>query len=352
MSSWVLAAIVLANFAPPPQASTLGVRLVDFDTGRRRMCGIDAAGVIHCTSGVTEQNPEYTTISLPHSEHARSISLGADHACALTRGGRAYCWGNGSYGQLGTGSLTDSHAPRAVEGLEKFSQLSAGGTHTCAIGESGALYCWGGNWHGQLGIGHKNNRALPVRVDSGTAYSKISTGGIHTCGVTGGTVRCWGDQRSGRLGLRQIPAEEVLTPRSVASDGRFVDVSAGNWHTCGVLSSQRVLCWGGGESGAGAESMGVPSDVGLGDIRQVAAGPRHTCALASSGSVWCWGANSSGELGPGRSAAETAPVRVLLPSRPGAIAVGGDDFAGFSCVLDDQGIANCWGLRGAGASQP
>ena len=191
---------VFAAVAPIGSQNSPSARLIAIDAGRRAICGIDSSGAVHCRSSVSEERTDYKPVRLPPGTRASAISLGADHACALLRDGRADCGGKGAYGQLGSGSRTDSDVPVEVRGSERFKVLSAGATHTCAVAVSRALYCWGGNWHGQLGTGQPTGSATPVLVDSGTSYSEVSTGGIHTCAVTRGPIKCWGDQRSGRLG--------------------------------------------------------------------------------------------------------------------------------------------------------
>jgi hypothetical protein len=90
-------------------------------------------------------------------------------------------------------------------------------------------------------------------------------------------------------------------------------VSVGREHAGAVLADGTLLCWGGSqqsESGnvGGTTSCGNPPiacalaptrEPGLAQVRAVCAGYFHTCALLQSGSVQCWGANSSGELGNG-----------------------------------------------------
>jgi alpha-tubulin suppressor-like RCC1 family protein len=52
----------------------------------------------------------------------RAIGLGMDHSCGITRLGRAYCWGNGASGQVGTvAALSVNLVPRAVAGNHDFS---------------------------------------------------------------------------------------------------------------------------------------------------------------------------------------------------------------------------------------
>lgn len=343
MGSLALLLPIAAAEAQDVQRPRADPGLVQLDAGGTGFCGVDSNSVVRCAPRAGNPQAAYTTLHLPDSRQAISVSSGATHTCALATGGLAYCWGRGNYGQLGSGSRTDSDQPLRVVAPERFAQLSAGAWHTCAVGMSGALYCWGGNWHGQLGIGNTEPFVTPVLVDSGTPYTIVSAGGIHTCAITRGTVRCWGDQRSGRLGLGHIPPAEVLTPTAIATSDSFIQVSAGHWHSCGLLEVRRVLCWGGGGSGAGADSLGVPHDVGIRDVFQLAAGPRHTCALDRRGTVWCWGANSSGETGAAEPRIHASPIQPFPNLRFRAIAAGGDDFGGFTCALTIGGRARCWG---------
>ena len=73
---------------------------------------------------------------------------------ALSEGGEAYSWGQGSHGALGTGSTTDAYDPVWIsEYLEDpLVQLSAGGFHSGLVSMSGALYLCGENQYGQLGL--------------------------------------------------------------------------------------------------------------------------------------------------------------------------------------------------------
>lgn len=110
------------------------------------------------------------------------ISAGLEHTCALTGSGQAFCWGSSVYGQTGTGltaeeglTLTDLFvgAPTPVASELRFTSISASeAEHTCALTADGAAYCWGANTVGQLGYGkqefhpqtYQYKRSLPVRV--------------------------------------------------------------------------------------------------------------------------------------------------------------------------------------------
>ena len=87
---------------------------------------------------------------------AASVATGAGHTCGLTPGGVAYCWGDGSYGQLGTGGIfacfvtidrsgTNCPGPQPVRGNLHFASITAGVQHSCGLVADGTLYCWGLN---------------------------------------------------------------------------------------------------------------------------------------------------------------------------------------------------------------
>jgi alpha-tubulin suppressor-like RCC1 family protein len=149
--------------------------------------------------------------------------------------------------------------PLVASGQDIVTQVSAGGIHTCAVMSGGRVKCWGDNSEGQLGEGTTINRSTPVDV-AGLSFpvSAIATGAYHSCALsTAGAVKCWGDNLNGQLG-----------------DGTTV-------------------------------SRSMPVDViGLtSDVQEIATGAYHTCALTRSGAVLCWGANSSGQLGDGTGVA-------------------------------------------------
>ncbi|MBT6443598.1 MAG: RCC1 repeat-containing protein, partial [Acidimicrobiaceae bacterium] len=135
------------------------------------------------------------------------IAAGGSHTCALLNTGAVNCWGDNSFGRLGNGNTTSSSAPVAVDtftdGVTAVS-ITAGAYHTCALLNTGAVKCWGYNFYGQLGNGNTTNSSAPVAVaaftDGVTAVS-ITAGSEHTCAVLNtGAVNCWGNNDDGQLG--------------------------------------------------------------------------------------------------------------------------------------------------------
>lgn len=132
---------------------------------------------------------------------------------------------------------------------------------------------------------------------------------------------------------------------------KWVQVSVGYEHSCGVTVDSRAFCWGendkqgvgGGFLGNGLTSgSSIPVGV-LGNLpfRSVAAGDRHTCGLLVDGRVYCWGLNQYGAMGSGAAAGfdQLAPVPVALGRTFISIAAG----AGFVCGITAEHSGFCWG---------
>jgi len=82
--------------------------------------------------------------------------------------GSVKCWGNNSVGPLGLGDTQQrgdgpgemgATLPAVNLGPGKTAlQLTAGLGHTCARLDDGSVKCWGRNFEGQLGLGDTQNR--------------------------------------------------------------------------------------------------------------------------------------------------------------------------------------------------
>ena len=288
------------------------------------------------------------------------IAVSNDHACGLTSSGTAYCWGGNpanTYGKLGVGDTVFRVAPTAVSGGLTFSKISAGAHHTCGITTSGAAYCWGYNGtEGRLGNNSTTQSSVPVAVSGGLTFSQVSAGNYHTCGITtSGAAYCWGHNNFGKLGNNSTTDSNV--PVAVSGGLTFSKVSAGNNHTCGITTSGAAYCWGYGtdyqlgRNSTASASAPVAVSGGL-TFTEIAAGFRHTCGIGTSGSTYCWGSGYSGELG-GSSTQSSTPQLVTNSASLGfqKISAGQQH----TCAITGSGTAYCWGSNyfgqtGAGLS--
>src|SRR4030095_3720151 len=261
---------------------------------------------------------------------AITTSVGGDHTCAIV-GGASLCWGNNINGQLGDGSNNQRLSPVAVVGLASGVQsMAAGQDHTCALTGAGGVKCWGFNFNGQVGDGTQSARLAPVDVSGLTnGVAAIATGGSHSCAVTNlGAVRCWGLNVNGQLG--DGTNTQRLSPGAVSGLGSGVAaVAAGLSHTCALTTSGGVKCWGFNTSGQlGDNTISqrlTPVDVsGLtSGVVAISAGQNHTCALVTNAGVKCWGDNSGGQLGDGTMGTRPFPSAVLVVGPAAQLAISG-----------------------------
>ena len=293
-----------------------------------------------------------TAVNDPNASSQASISGDLYHTCALLSTGAATCWGRNNYGQLGDGTLRDSHEPVQVFGLTSgVTAISGGGINTCALLSTGAAKCWGRNTHGQLGNGSNANTNTPTQVTELTSgVTAISGGTDHTCAIQNGTAKCWGKNTYGQLGNDTVT--DSNTPVQVSGlIGGVTAITAGDLHTCAIQNGA-ASCWGaGGDYQLGGLSMGTNKETPIqvsqltSGVIAITAGAYHTCALLDTGAAKCWGGNSYGQLGTGANTGRSIPTAVSgLTSGVTAITAG----AIHTCALLWTGAAKCWGDNGWG----
>jgi len=279
------------------------------------------------------------------SSGVQAITTGLYHSCALAGGG-VMCWGNNQQSQLGDGTSTNRSTPVNVSGLSSGVQaIIAGAYHTCALLLSGGVQCWGHNYYGQLGDSTITNRRTPVNVFGLTSgVQAVAAGEAHTCALlSSGGVQCWGENSLGQLG-NGTTTTPLTTPANVSGLSSGVQaITTDAYHTCALLSGG-VMCWGYNNSsqlGDGTVTQRTtPVNVARlsSGVQAITAGGYHTCALMGGG-VQCWGSNTSGQLGDGTVAQRTTPASVVGMSGPVQVLAAG---SAHTCALPGVGM-KCWG---------
>ncbi len=325
-----------------------------------------------------------------------ALFAGGYMSCALLENAKLVCWGANTYGVLGEGNLANrgdgpnemgAQLPAVDLGSGRTAkQVAMGLVHACAVLNDGSVKCWGENNHGQLGYGDTVRRddapgamgnALPtVSLGSGRSARVVRGGHLHTCALLDdSTIECWGYNGQGQLGVgdtidRGIVANQMgdtLPAVNLGTSARAIDVVAGGRHSCALLDSGVVKCWGGspnGELGQGNKaSLGVnvaqlgdalpavPLGSGRKAIALMATGEdsSHTCARLDNGTLKCWGENTFGELGLGDTNHRGDAVGEMGDSLPAVDVgtglhalqvVGGQEH---TCALLDDDSVRCWG---------
>jgi alpha-tubulin suppressor-like RCC1 family protein len=183
-------------------------------------------------------------------------------------------------------------------------------------------------------------------------YTKISAGFHHTCAVVStGQVHCWGENNLGQLG--NGTTVDSATPVVVRNISTATAVAVGGDSTCAILASGGLRCWGSnveGQLGTGSSdnSALIPAAVNLnGDFAtSVSMASSFACASTSS-SVYCWGFGGNGRLGNGQNTSSSTPVTVrssLGLISASSVSVG----TSHACALRSDGGVRCWGAGSLG----
>ena len=354
------------NRLTPVDVVGLANGVVAIATGGGHTCALTSGGAVKCwgrnsmgqlgdgTVGTNRLTP-VGVVGLPSGVIA--IAGGANHTCALTRGGAVKCWGDNFFGQVGDAGATIRLTPVDVVGLAGgVVAISTGADHTCALTRSGAVKCWGRNGTGQLGDGtRRTNRLTPVDVAGlASGVVAIAAGELHTCALTSsGVVQCWGYNSFGQLGDDTSWTGRPTPVDVVGLAGGVVAISAGTDHTCALTRGGAVKCTGDnfhGQLGDGTSGMSrlTPGDVaGLASgVAAISAGFGHTCALTSGGAVKCWGNNGAGQLGDGTSGPDRLTPVDVVGLANGVVAIAARGY--HTCALTGGGAVKCWGENNVG----
>ena len=274
--------------------------------------------------------------------------------CQSTAGTTSYCGDNtvdaANGEQCDDGNTAPNDGCSATCIPEPF-KIVTGADHSCKWTPNGAVKCWGLNNSGQLGDGSNDNSNTPVDVSGlSSSVTDIFAGTYHTCALldTGG-VKCWGKNNSGQLG--DGSTDDRTTPVDVSGlTSGVADISGGRAHTCALLETGAAKCWGFncyGQVGDGAtDNRTTPVDVtGLSSgVTDISGGEYHTCAVVG-GAAKCWGYNGYGQVGDGTTDMRSSPVDVSGLGSGVAHVTAGKYRA---CALLDTGAVKCWGYNNYG----
>lgn len=402
------------------ESTSTGEPLDPFDVesleaGHGHVCAVLASGGVKCWGGYSGSGDLGLGNTDPHGTTPNTmgddlpfVDLGAGqvasavgsyyHGCAILDGDQLKCWGQGTFGALGSGgsdSLGDE--PGEMGDILKTIDLGQGRTvkqvvtavwTTCAVLDDDTAKCWGWNGNGWLGQGDTNDRGdapgemgdalLPIALGAGRTVQSIGIDNSHACALLDdATVKCWGQQYDGNLGnglpglgaVGDAPGEMGDNLKALDfGQGRTVkQLAVGARHSCVILDDDKIKCWGSaeyGQLGLGDQNHrgDAPGEMGdalpyvdLGAGRtaiSVRASYFHSCAILDDLSLKCWGHGAFGATGqgdgnhrgdgPNEMGDDLPPIDLGAGRHAIAVAPG----ALYNCALLDNHGVKCWGIGG------
>ena len=132
------------------------------------MCSSDLWGdVLDLGNGSTEATRTPELVPIPDGSPVADVQVGPASACALTTAGAVWCWGTNDDGEVGIGYRTAKVVLPAKVSLPPGTVASAvtvGLDRACALSDGGRAWCWGDNYEGALGDGTYTDSPSPVAV--------------------------------------------------------------------------------------------------------------------------------------------------------------------------------------------
>lgn len=198
--------------------------------------------------------------------------------CVILDNSQTKCFGRNSYGQLGQDDIVSRGTSAAQMGDSLLAinlgsgrtatKMTGGLDFTCALLDNATVKCFGRSNNGQTGYQQTGNKGdvagsmsglVAVNLGTGRTVTDLTSGYSHSCALLdNSTMKCWGRNQSGQLGL-------------------------GNTSTMGAATSTM-----GDSLSAVPLTSFTPVKMWL--------GRQWTCAANASSNVRCWGLNSTGQL--------------------------------------------------------
>jgi alpha-tubulin suppressor-like RCC1 family protein len=132
----------------------------------------------------------------------REVGQGVGFMCVRRETGRVQCTGAEGTGQIGLGMGSGRALTLMDTDVTDATELQSGRNHTCVTSTGRGVLCWGLNDFGQLGDGTRTNRFTPTAASIVPAGAHgFAIGAQHTCAILpSGAVACWGQNSFGQLG--------------------------------------------------------------------------------------------------------------------------------------------------------
>jgi alpha-tubulin suppressor-like RCC1 family protein len=211
------------------------------------------------------------------------------------------CWGNNAQGQLANGTQINSTIPTLAALITGISKVDAGQTKSCGLTNTGLLRCLTSVTTQDLGQLPSDTKQLS---QTGLEVAVNRFGPI-VMALNGEGVPI--TFQSGKFQI-------------IGSVNHAKDVDSGLGHLCVLLSDGTVKCWGKNNYGqlginSQADKLDPQLVLNVSAAWQLAVGKNHACVMITTttpgkNDIQCWGLNTDGQLGNGTNVTSPIPVFV------------------------------------------
>lgn len=375
------------------------------DANSKDIVAIDIDGHLYYWNDIVKNIDSEVTYPLKNVK-VKDVSIGDNHAVAVSNDGKIYVWGNNEYNQLGLGDdsiIVEAKNPACLNmPNDRFYKVSCGALSTLALTENGDVYEWGylekaisdfevestqiaiptkinidspivevkngflfsllltndgkvlGRGRNEFGQCLPNNDAIFVNeytmIDLKENINKISAGSDHAMALSNaGNLYSWGKNEVGQLGTKKV---EHNTVNLLELDGNIFDIFLSN-NSSIIIGKQRYCS---GEFNykllenlyekkyIGLSVIEKNSDYEIGDIIKISSGYATSACIDSLNNLYTWGTYLDGALGK---------KKAIDVDRPGLIeklkdvCVDVESILGITTILTKDGeIYNFGGNQG------
>jgi len=205
------------------------------------------------------------------------VVAGSKHTCLWRRlPGQIWCFGDGEYGKLGTGSEEDLNPALNSQRIEpidlgtedaEIADVTAGLDHTCVLLTNGTAKCFGNNRQGQSrftrggdSVGNdkmgENLEALDFLEEEAVVTQLVASQGFSCALLSNNEIRCFGSNDDGQLGAgltdNRVELDEILLQPAVdlgVPQLKIKQLGCGGTTCSAIFEHGRIKMWGWGSRG-------------------------------------------------------------------------------------------------------
>jgi alpha-tubulin suppressor-like RCC1 family protein len=246
--------------------------------------------------GNNSTNDSLIPIQIGADTNWSKISGGEDFSVAIKTNGTLWTWGSDSQGQIGNGVSAGANlVPTQVGTATDWAQIDAGRYHVIALNTGGGVFLWGDGGYGQLGTGLGNDIQTPNLISGTSGVLKIDA-------CARGSAIILSDNSLWTTGLLGSSSSYSFGKFQTANN--WTNISVGFSHIIATKLDGTLWAWGDNSlfqcSSSTTNTFSNPYQVsGTGYSTKLSTNLYSSIVLKTDGSLYAFGQNHVGQLALG-----------------------------------------------------